>query len=73
MNRLQTGFTPIAGPYSYAAHRVGLSLSNGRKTVYFQPGDATSETLAQIEALAEIPASRRAIVADMAFGEYFTA
>ena len=65
------GFTPIAGPYSYALHRVGLSLHNGRQTVYVQPGDDTSETMAQIEALQEIPEGRRAIVADMAFGDYF--
>lgn len=67
------GFAPIAGPYSYALHRVGLSLSNGRQTVYFQPGDATTETLASIEALDEVPADRRAIVAGMAFGDYFAA
>ena len=67
------GFTPIAGPYGYALHRVGLSLSNGRQTVYFQPGDATAETLAAIEALDEVPDDRRAIVADMAFGDYFAA
>ena len=65
------GFTPIAGPYSYALHRVGLSLRNGQKTVYFQPGDAIAEILAAIEALDEVPEDRRAIVADMAFGDYF--
>ncbi len=66
------GFTPIAGPYSYALHRVGLSLSNGAKTVYFQPGDGAAETLASIEALDEIGDDALAAgLAHIAFGDYF--
>lgn len=66
------GFTPIAGCYSYAEHRVGLSLANRcGKTVYFQPGDDTAEILSQIESLDEIPDDKRDVVADMVFGEYF--
>ncbi len=66
------GFIEIAGGFSYAPHRVGLSLANRcGKTVYFQPGDDTAEILAQIEALEEIPEGKRGTIADMVFGEYF--
>lgn len=58
--------------YSYAQLRVGVSLKSpdGRE-VYFQPGDDTAAILATIEALEEIPDAKRAIIADMALGDYF--
>lgn len=58
--------------YIYAELRVGVALRNpAGKEVYFQPGDDTAAILDTIEALDSIPEDRRAIVADMAFSEYF--
>ncbi len=62
----------LGGGYSYAPLRAGVSLRapNGRE-VYFQPGDDTASFFETVEALEEIPADKLAIIADMAFGEYF--
>jgi len=53
--------------------RIGALLANkatGRE-VYFQPGDDTAIILDTIDALNEVPTSRRDIIADIAFAEYF--
>lgn len=65
-------YIEIAGGYSYALLRVGMTVRNpaGRE-VYCQPGDDTAAMLANIEALEEIPDAKRATITAMTLGDYF--
>lgn len=58
--------------YTLNLHRVGASVTNPQgKSVYFQPGDATDAIIETFEALEEIPAGKRDVVADMVLSDYF--
>ena len=71
-------YLPIAGGYSYAPLRVGLVVRNpAGQEIYIQPGDdesAMRDTFSALDGLTDlgVPEDRRAIVADMALGEYFS-
>lgn len=67
-----TGYIEIGGGYKFALLRVGCSLmSPAGAEVYFQPGDDSAAIIETAEAMEEIPAGKRGIIADMAFSEYF--
>jgi hypothetical protein len=77
MSELPKGHLAIAGGYSYAPLRVGLIVRNpAGKSVYVQPGDDETAMRETIDALDEISDdvtdAKRAIIADMALGEYFS-
>ncbi len=71
-----TAYQEIGGGYSYASLRVGMVVRapNG-KEIYCQIGDDENAMRATIEALDEISDdvtdAKRAIIADMALGDYF--
>ena len=67
-----TGYISIGGGYQYAPLRAGVALMapDGRE-VYFQPGDDAAAFYATLEALAEVPEARLAVITDMSFGDYF--
>lgn len=74
---LPRGYLPIAGGYSYAPLRVGLILRNPKgRDVYVQPGDdetAMRENIAALDEISEdVTDAKRATVADMMLGDYFS-
>jgi hypothetical protein len=73
MTELPRGYLPIAGGYSYAPLRVGLSVrAPDGKEIYCQPGDDETAMRANIDALDEIEeGDKRATIADMVLGGYF--
>lgn len=69
-------YQELGGGYSYAVCRVGLILkSPAQVEIYVQPGDAESAMLDTIQAFDEISEDvknhKRAVIVDMALGEYF--
>lgn len=68
----EKAYITIAGGYSYSPMKAGVVLRapNGQE-VYFQPGDGAAALYESIDALDEIPDDKRAVIADMAFGDYF--
>lgn len=58
--------------YTLSILQVGLSVTNPQgREIYIQPGDDTAAMLDIFEALDEVPADKRDIIADMALSEYF--
>lgn len=72
LDELPQGYLALGAGYSYASLRVGLALrhADGRE-VYFQPGDNESAIRDTIDALDEVSAEKRDMVADIAFADYF--
>lgn len=58
--------------YLFQTCHVGCTLENKLtgESVYFQPGDDTTAILTNVEALEELPESRRNAITDMLFSEY---
>ena len=70
---MANGYIEIAGGYSYAPLRVGLVLRNpDGAEIYCQPGDDENAMRENIDALEEVEESKRAIIADMTFSDYFS-
>ena len=62
----------IGGGYFYAVLRGGVALRNrDGHEVYFRPGTAAAAILDTLAALDEVDESKRAVIADMALGDYF--
>lgn len=72
-----TSYMPLGGGYAYCALRNGLVVRNPQGVeVYFQPGDdeaAIRDTLAALDEVSLNPDdSKRAMITDMALGDYFS-
>lgn len=72
----RVAYMPLGAGYSYAALRNGLALRNAEgREVYFQPGDdeaAIREVLTSLDEWSvDVNDVKRAMITDMALGEYF--
>lgn len=70
-------YQDIGGGYSFALLRVGMVVRNpAGQEIYCQPGDdetAMRENIAALDEISEdVEDAKRATIADMTLGEYFS-